>query len=673
MPSRYFRLCAAVAGVLAIALCAPALALESGWQGEFSSSVAEPTDPQSPLRIKLPDDIDPATLEWLAVELDTMDVTPILTMEGAEVVVRPPRPLASGTHRLTLAQYNEAGEVVERGSWTFKVGQAIAYQVRADAGFAATYRAETKNIPEESLPSHPGTADATLRLEGSAGTPFWEVSGNADGLWSNQPAQGLDRFEGGNYLATVRVGGVTAQVGQVDPRLESPIIGAFQRRGVSLGYTNAGQQVQASGFALRTEPVTGFKHGLGIGDPEKRVLGGSLTLRPIPQHAEWLTLTGIYLVGKQGTDPGLGVADETAFSDGSAWSLGFVSGLAGQRLRLRGEYAATQFDPDGAGEQKATPDKAYGAAAILDLLRDLKLAEMPVVWSIGGEYRSTGSSFKSLANAGLPNDLQMQKGFTRVELGGLSAEAVAGREHDNIEDDPAVATGRTDLMGALVAYSPTLTPGGWAQGVLGQPRLDLGYQELRDRTIQLPEGTTEKPDKRNREWSAALGSAYTIWDWKGSYRSRREVDLTGVAADRTSESADGNLGLRLWERITLGLRGQYTREKDLGTGLTRTGTLIGGDLTLVLVKDYLTARVAHQNDIKKASDNSESMVTQTTDFSLDLALRQARDNWPGIALNLKGQQQKVDDRLTNENDKNPFQVFLAVNIGWPVSAAGTWR
>ena len=86
---------------------------------------------------------------------------------------------------------------------------------------------------------------------------------------------------------------------------------------------------------------------------------------------------------------------------------------------------------------------------------------------------------------------------------------MAGREQDNVEDDPAVATGRTDLLGVVVAYSPTLAPEGRARAVLGQPRLDLGYQQTRDRTIELPEGFTDKPDRQNREWSAALGSAYT--------------------------------------------------------------------------------------------------------------------------------------------------------------------
>lgn len=674
MPRRGFALSVIVVGVLLAAYCAPALALEQGWKGAFAAASGEPVDPREALRIKLPDDIDRATLGWLAVELDTLDVTPILTLEGTEIVVRPPRQLKSGTHRLSLTQYDEAGEIVDRGSWSFKVGQAVAYQARADASFIATYRADTRNIPEESLPAKRGTADGSLRLEASAGAASWEVSGNADGVWTNQPQEGLEHFEGGNYLATVRVRDVTGQVGQLDPRTESLIINSFQRRGVAVSYANRGQEVQARGFALRAEPVAGFHEGLGIHDPDNRVLGGALTLRPIPKHAEWLTLTGVYLVGKEGADPGVAVVDSTGVSDGSAWSAGFVSGLFNQRLRLRGEFAATRFDPDGedeaAGEE---PDNAYGASAVGDLLRDAKLGDALLTWVIGGEYQHTGPSFKSLANAGLPTDLQMEKGFTRLGLGGLSAELVAGREQDNVEDDPAVATGRTDLLGTVLAYSPTLAPDGRAQALLGQPRLDLGYQEIRDRTIDLPEGLTDKPDRRNREWSAALGSAYRIADWRAGYRSRREKDLTGAAADRTSESADASLGLRLWERFTLSLRGQSTRDKDIGTSLSRTNTLAGGELALVLIKNYLTARLAYQTDRAQASDDSENRLTQTTDFILDLTLRQAKDNWPGIALNLKGQQQRVDDRLNDENDNEPYQVFLAVNIGWPVSTAGTWR
>lgn len=667
------ELCTVFVVVVLAWCCAPALALEEGWRGEFAAVSGEPSEPQQPLRIKLPDDIDPATLEWLAVELDTLDVTPILTLEGTEIVVRPPRPLKSGTHQLSLTQYNEDGEAVARGSWSFKVGQAVAYQARADASFAATYRADTRNIPKESLPSKPGTADGSLRLEASAGTASWQASGNADGVWTNQPAEGLDHFEGGNYLATLSAGGLTGQVGQLDPRLESSIINSFQRRGMMLSYTNRGQEVQASGFALRSEPVAGFHEGLGIHDPDNRVLGGSVTLRPLPKHGEWLTLTGIYLVGKQGADPGVAVVDQTALSSGSAWSVGFVSGLLNQRLRLRGEYAATRFDTDGSGELGEEPDKAYGGSAIWDLVRDASLGDLPLNGAVGGEYQYNGPSFKSLANVGLPTDLLMKKAFTRWGLGGLSAEVVAGREHDNVEDDPTLASGRTDLLAAVAAYSPTLAPDGWAQAVLGQPRLDLGYQQLRDRTVDLPEGATDKPDRRNREWSTTLGSAYRIWDWRAGYRSRREKDLTGAAADRTGESADANLGFRLWERVTLGLRGQLTRDKDTGTAVSLTNTLTGADISVVLIRDYLTARVAYQADRRKASDQTENQLTQTTDFGLDLTLLQARDNRPGVAISLKGQQQNVDDRVNDENDRKPYQVFLAVNIGWPMSTSGTWR
>ena len=673
MPRNGVALCAVFVVVLAAGFCAPALALEAGWRGEFAAAAGEPIDPRQPLRIKLPDGIEPATLEWLAVELDSLDVTPILTLEGAEIVVRPLRPLRSGTHRLSLTQYNEEGGAIDRGSWSFKVGQAVAYQARADASFAATYRADTKNIPKESLPEKSATADGSLRLEASAGTASWQLSGNADGAWTSQPGAGQDPFEGGNYLATLRMGGLTGQVGQLDPQLESSIISSFQRRGLKLSYTNRGQEVQASGFALRTAPIAGFHEGLGINDPDNRVSGGALTLRPIPKHGEWLALTGIYLVGEQGADPGVAVADPTADGAGSAWSVGFVSGLFNQRLRLRGEFAETLFDPDGSGELAAEPDKAYGGSAIWELVRDARLGDVPLNGAIGGEYQYTGPAFKSLANAGLPADLQMEKAFTRWGLGGVSAEVMAGREHDNVEDDPAVASGRTDLLGAVAAYSPTLAPDGWALAVLGQPRLDCGYHQIRNRTIDLPEGATDKPDRRNREWSAGLGSSYKAWDWKTGFRSMREEDLTGTAADRTNESADANLGFRFWERLTLGLRGQLTRDKDLGTGLSRTNTLIGGDLTVVLIKEYLTARVAYQADGRKASDDSESLMTQTTDFGLDLTVRQAADNKPGIALNLKGQQQKVDDRVNDVNDKKPFQVFLAVNIGWPASFSGTRR
>jgi hypothetical protein len=662
--------------LLLSALCAPAagLALEPGWRGEFVATPGAPIDPKATLRIRLPEEVDPATMEWLSVELDSLDVTPILTLEGREIVVRPPRPLATGSHRLSLTQYREQGEPLDRGAWSFAVGQAIAYQVRADASLAATYRVDTSDVPQETLPAHTLTADGSLRLEGSAGTDAWQVSGTADGIYTSQPPEGVDSFQGGNYLATVRVGSVTGQVGQIDPQLDSAIIRSFQRRGASLGYASGGQQVQASAFALRAEPVIGFKEGLGIHDADNRVFGGALTLRPFGAHPAWLALTGIYLTGKQGADPGVAVVDQSAASEGSAWSLGFVSGLFNQRLRLKGEFASAKFDPDRTDETLAAKrDEAYGGAAVWDAVRDAKLGESPLSWTFGAEYQRNGASFKSIANAGIPTDLQLEKIFTRLGIGGLSGEVVLGREHDNVEGDAAVVTGQTDLVGATASYRPTLAAEGPALALLGQPQLDVGYQRLHDRTLDLPQGVSEQPERRTAEWSAGVGSSYRTWDWRAGYRSRREEDLAGAAADRTSSTLEGNLGLRPWERLTLGLRAQLVRDEDLGTSVERTGTLIGGDLTLVLVKERLTARGAYQSDSRTASDGTEDARTQTLDFNLDLTLRQPGGNLPGITVSLRGQRQDIADRVSAANDRQPFQLFLAVNLGWPAATAGTWR
>jgi hypothetical protein len=675
MRGRSFAASAVVAALLVGALAAPSQGIEKDWRGLFGGGSGQPLDPREALRIRLPDDIDKATLEWLAVELDGMDVTPILALEGTEIVVRPPRALSGGPHRLALAQYTEANAVIDRGAWTFRVGRAVAYQLRSDASLKAIYRAKADDVPASSLPSNRTTLDGTLRVDASVGAGSWQVGANADGVYTSQPAAGVDHLEGGNWLVAARAGGAGAELGQIDPHGESFIISGFQRRGAALAYADEAQSVQARAFALRTEPVTGFHEGIGLSDPQDRVVGGLVSYRPFAKHWEWLTLTGGYLVGKRNENAGTAVADTQAtLSDGSAWSVGFLSSLLGERLRLKGEYAATSYDPDGPGTAAhSEADKAYGGSAVVALLGSgVTVAGGPATWEAGGEYQHVGPSFKSLANAGLPTDLELAKVFTRAGLAGFNAELVAGREHDNVEHDPAVATGKTEMVGLVAGYAPSLSPEGRARAVLGQIRVDLGLQQLRTTTEDLPEGATGA-NRRTREWTLSVGSSYAALDWRAGYRSRTEEEPAVAGGERRGSGLDGSLTLRWGERVTLGFRGQNTQDRAPGTGVTLTDTLTAADLTAVLVKDRLTAHLAHQWDSRRLSDGAESSLTQTTDLSVDLTLLRAAENRPGVTLNLRGQRQKVDDRVDDARDSTPFQVFLEVNIGWPATLAGTWR
>jgi hypothetical protein len=101
-------------------------------------------------------------------------------------------------------------------------------------------------------------------------------------------------------------------------------------------------------FAMRTETINGFRHGFGAGDSANRSDGVMLTTQPLTTRPERLQVSALYL-NAEGNPLGSSTAGYPESVRNDAAALAVDSLTFDQRVRLRGEYARSDTDFDGAG------------------------------------------------------------------------------------------------------------------------------------------------------------------------------------------------------------------------------------------------------------------------------------------------------------------------------------
>jgi len=670
--TRYLSALCFCAALILFNPAVPAASAQSAdWQGTFAPATGRGRLPGDALRVSLPADLGNETLQWLALELDNIDVTQLVSLDGMNAVVSPPRPLSPGDHTLRLVEYTRDGRMIDRGTWTFSVLNAVNYQFVSEISFNGSYRAASGDIPEEQFPPHRAVGDGGARVQGTAARDDWRISGTLDLLYSSEPPAELNEFEGGDFLIEAAKGPVTFDLGHHSLAPESLVMENFHRRGGSLSYRNTAESLAASGFAFRTEPVNGFRNGFGVSDENNRVTGGIVTARPLPGKGDLLSVSGIYLYGEQGTDPGVAVIDDQSAGEGNSWSLALESLLLGDKVRLRGEYAETRFDNDGSGtEEGKVSDDAFSLSAVYIPVMNREVRDTPLYWDVGAEYRQVGTFYHSIANPSLPSDLAMGRLYTTLSWSGLDLEAVVGREEDNVDDEPLLPTTRTDLIAVSGSYRLLAGAGEESQGRrwLGEPALTISAQQAWDKTDEVPaDYGGGLVDLRTRDVLLSLSSSYASWDWYAGHTRGWQDDYSGQFSDTRTDVTDLSLNMRLGSRVTLGARGQRNKIREQATGVEFEGRLAGVDGSFIIVKDRVSATVSYQVDLQEASGGESDDKVQTTDFNVDWSVVRARGNRPGLSLWVRGQYQEVDDRTGFTNDTYPYQVFTGFTIGWPYS------
>lgn len=624
----------------------------------------------------------------LALEIDGAAVTHFVQREGDRARLVLPIPLGAGEHDVRLAEIQADAAAVEVARWTVRV--------RGEGGMREAWL-EAMVIPEVSqrladqdLRQPPGrtqlSGEAVIRggleTESTRADLYFPAIYDSTG----QTPSG-DDWDLADFLATAHRGPFDLRLGHHTPGPSSLVLEQFHRRGASATVDLPHLRSRVTGFTMRSEPITGFEGGLGFGDPQHRVAGATWEAGALAVPGGQVGFTGTWLSGQR--DLG-GVGVDTLellnlagkpFAEqggGSAWSAAADGLLFGERLRLRGEYAQTHFNPDSDAAGTADGDEAWSAYAALRPWLDRRFAGHAFDTQAVFEYRVVGPRFESPANPGAPMDRRLGQLGWRVAWAGFSGFASVSREWDNVDDDPSLPRFQADTLRASLDYEPPFITlergvGRW----LGRPRLGVRYARHRLKPVSLPDpaklvledafGPFEPiyTDQWTRTLTLSLGSTHRAWSWNASHTELRIGDRTNLSPDtRSNYSA---FDLTLWsERGSLSLALQHERREELVSGGNRstrwTGTLWA---SWGLVPGLLDGSLGGSwTDASDRLGTFDERVLSGSAYLTWHAIR-PRERRPGLTLILSGTYQDLTSNVQANLDDS-FQVFLRARLVWPV-------
>ncbi|GAB4371294.1 MAG: hypothetical protein Kow00114_32100 [Kiloniellaceae bacterium] len=677
--SRRGRLCLSASGLAAglvyAALCgnaATALA-QADWVPELAPPAAETRGGSEPIVILLPGDLDPAAYGRLAVELDDLDVTAFAEIAAGSLTLVPPESLGSGSHSLRLIERGEDGSILERGAWALEIRHSALIRdlsLNADLAGEINGRVAQRGL---NTPSQHVTGESGGNVEAAAGDENWRLSAQANYLYNSQLELGLDQrnFDIGEYRLDGDVqnddffAGLT--LGDHDTGIDNLIMSGFYRRGASFRAGTTDDSLSVTGFVQRTEPLVGTRHVVGISHDEERVEGASVSMRPIAALRDNIKLTGTFYTG-EGGDGGYGVGTDPVVNEGSGWSVGADTLWFDESLRLRGEYAQSEYDFDGKNQGfNAENAEAYSVLASLEPLRGATLDGSVFTWTVGVQRDEIDTFFKSLANPYLEADRETTSIFTDFFWDEISVQLRVDHQLNNVDDLDYLPTDRNINAYGTVTYTPFVEP--LEDGSLpwyGQPFFSLSgalYEIDRiDRSSDFPD---DDADNTTRSVTFSTGANYQDWSWNLSHTIYSFSDHVDVLNDTLNNSTALGAYLLVDDWLTLSPSVQWDVYDDLDAKEGNESLLLNLGADITVIPETLSASLYYS--LNHRMGHGDTPDTQSLNGEVVWTLRQAEVNRLGIALALSGFVQDTDDDFDNPQSDLQYQAFTSLRLSLPVA------
>jgi hypothetical protein len=657
-------------GALAL-VHALALAQQPAWKPEFVPPQTGAAAQKAPLRIRvagIPQDVP----QRLAVELDDIDVTALAALDGSDIVITPAQPIAFGKHSLRLVEYTPDGGIAERGRWAFELRQSAAFlraQGQANVTLNATQRVGSRNVTYTSGPLQ-GTGSA--QLQGAVANESWQAAGAASLVANSQtaqmPLQG-SHLDVAQFLVAVQGGHVAASVGDhaaLGP--ESLVMQGFARRGVTVDLS--GSAGHLTGFSMSANPLVGSRNLSGTNDDRNRIDGMVATVFPISGRPEVLALSGTYVDGESTGISGPSVSGSPQPYGGRAESVVADAQLFDKLLRLRGEAAHSLYDFDGVGVGlEPQSGHAYSGLANYIPWHSPSVLGQPLVWNIGAQKQLRSTFFQSPATPGAISDRDMGQVFSGLNWYGLSAQAAAAKEHDNVDDLALVPRTRTTQHSFTLNWVPPQT-GAQAAAMpwYGTPSVSASYVTL-DKELTDNAGSfllAVGPLHRTSNLLVGAQFQHATWSWGFSHTRVEDKDFAGYTPE-TVTTADRLQGAVLVKKLNVGASVEHDKTDDL-TNAARAQAMVGG-ATLAYpftdrVSSNLTYNVRHAWSDVPASDQ----ITSDTTLGLNWLVVAANGQRPGMSLGLDGSYHSCRDKLAASSFGavclNSYQAFLRMSVSW---------
>jgi hypothetical protein len=607
-------------------------------------------------------------LQRIGLELNNIDVTAFVHREGERAVYRPPQPLEFGTHRLRLVEHGHDGSLVELATWTIAVRRSHAFQeaeATADLDLASMQRVADRLI-DSGISRN--TRQGALELSGRVADDDWDLYAASGLLHNSQPGQ-MPRGQRSDLAYGLMEGNRGSMAFRAGDQMlpgSGLVLRGFARRGVSGSASFDGLRTELTAFAMRTEALTGFRHGLGVGDGDNRTDGAMLGVSPLADRPERLHVALVHLDGT-GTSVGSGVVGDSEAVHGTASSVTVDSHLLDRRWHLHGEYARSNsgfvndFGPAG-----READTAHRLVALYSApQRNTRGAAFR--WSAGAERSNVGPYYYSLGNPSVAADRRLERVFGDLHWGGWSLNAQLAREIDNVDSEPTLPRLRSNYATLGGQYAPTWAPRD--EGVMrlfNQPVLALVVQDMSQRHTRVPmafEGN--EVDQDTQVFHAGLRFVPGDWSWDFGHTQTRFRDDAGLQSDYDNGLTELGADVLIAERYSLRPRIQFNRLRDHVLAATARTTTVGIGAWTALIPRVLDLMLDYSLHRERSSNDSVEADTHAISGMLSWQVREAREQRPGVALFASGSY--LDRSGATTIDVDNYQVFVGVRVGWPMA------
>ncbi|MGF1632077.1 MAG: hypothetical protein ACFCUT_21580 [Kiloniellaceae bacterium] len=658
---------------LALAGAAGTARAQADWVPELAPAESANRGRSEAIVILLPADLDPATYGRLAVELDYLDVTAFVSAEAGRLTLLPPEALPAGSHSLRLVERGEDGSIVERGAWALEIRHSAAIRdltLRADLAGEVNGRVADRGLP---TPSQHITGESGGNVEAAAGDEQWRISAQGNYLYNSQLELGLDQRNldigeyriDGDFEDDSFFGGLT--LGDHDTGIDSLIMSNFYRRGVSLRAGTADDRLAVTGFVQRTESLVGSRHVVGISHDEDRIQGASVSVRPIEALNDNILLTGTFYTG-EGSDGGFGIGTEQIIREGSGWSVAADTLWFDEALRLRGEYAQSEFDFDGKDTGfDAEAASAYALLAALEPLRGATLDGSTFTWSIGVQREEVDTFFQSLANPTLQPDRETTSIFTDFFWDEFAAQFRVDHQTSNVDNLDYLPTDRSISVFFNGTYTPFIEP--LEDGSLpwyGQPffGISAALYEI-DRIDTSDDFPDDDANNTTRSITFSTGANYASWSWNLSHTVYTFEDHVDLSSDTLNNTTGLSAYVLVDDWLTLSPSIQWDRFDDLDSGEHNQTINIGLGADITVIPETLNATLYYS--LNHRLGDGDTPDTNSLNGEVVWTLRRPEANKLGVALAVSGFIQDTNDDFSNPETDFQYQAFTTLRLSLPVA------
>lgn len=406
------------------------------------------------------------------------------------------------------------------------------------------------------------------------------------------------------------------------------------RRGLGAGVALF-DRLKVRGYSVRTTETVAISDGLGIGERDFRLDGGSLSVDLLKEGL--LTIKTVYLNGRLG--------DQTFFTTATGEppvkgeTLGFILGSSLPEKGLKGEMEFTRSDFD-----SNTTDTV---ASKKDEAKRIGLSFTHGGLNLGGNVFRIGRDFRSIGSLGSPWD---QEGYTLTggyTKGPASLNLSFTDSKDNVEKEPDRSRIETRTGTAGLSYS-----------IIEWATLGLNYSRALQDSTYNPSGTIPVENTTDT-YGASLGlsskgNSITIGGSLSHFNDESELNLDNRRGEVRIEGLYQREGF-----FSLRPRLEFTRSKDLSTLVRTDGRLAALESSIIIIQETLTLDLRGTAAFNKATDNS--VKDRTYNLFTRLALNIGRlVPWIGRqVLSLKFDYKGIDDDVNPANDRVEKLIFLA--------------